>query len=113
MKMVEALIKTFKLGDVQKALSDVGIHGMTLLEVKGLGKQKGEAQQYRGATQVIEYVPRVKIEIVATDQDTEKVIGAIIAASKTNTLGDGKIFVREIDDGIRIRTGESGDRALG
>jgi len=112
MKQIEAVIKPFKLEDVKKALSDVGIVGMTVSEVRGFGRQKGHKEQYRGAEYTIEFIPKIKLEIVISDQDEEKVVGAIIAAARTNTIGDGKIFVRKIDNAIRIRTGETGEAAL-
>jgi nitrogen regulatory protein P-II 1 len=112
MKKIDAIIKPFKLDEVKKALSDVGIFGMTITEVKGFGRQKGHKEQYRGAEYTIEFVPKIKIEVVISDKDEEKVVGAIISAARTNTIGDGKIFVRDIDNIIRIRTGETGEQAL-
>ena len=112
MKQIEAVIKPFKLEDVKKALSDIGIVGMTISEVRGFGRQKGHKEQYRGAEYNIEFIPKIKLEVVIADQDEEKVVGAIIVSARTNTIGDGKIFVRIIDNAIRIRTGESGEAAL-
>jgi len=112
MKQIEAVIKPFKLEDVKKALSDIGIVGMTISEVRGFGRQKGHKEQYRGAEYNIEFIPKIKLEVVIADQDEEKVVGAIIVAARTNTIGDGKIFVRNIDNAIRIRTGETGEAAL-
>ncbi len=112
MKKIDAIIKPFKLDEVKKALSDVGIFGMTITEVKGFGRQKGHKEQYRGAEYTIEFVPKIKIEVVIADKDEEKVVGAIISAARTNTIGDGKIFVRDIDNVVRIRTGEIGEQAL-
>jgi len=112
MKQIEAVIKPFKLEEVKKALGDIGIVGMTVSEVRGFGRQKGHKEQYRGAEYTIEFIPKIKIEVVISDQDEEKVVGAIIAAARTNTIGDGKIFVRNIDNAIRIRTGETGEAAL-
>ncbi|MCG3112253.1 MAG: P-II family nitrogen regulator [Candidatus Manganitrophus sp.] len=112
MKKVEAVIKPFKLEEVKKALSDIGIYGMTITEVKGFGRQKGHKEQYRGAEYTIEFVPKIKVEIALSDEDEEKVVATIMAAAKTGSIGDGKIFITSLSDAVRIRTGESGEAAL-
>src|SRR5579884_3432014 len=112
MKKVEAVIKPFKLEEVKKALSDIGIYGMTITEVKGFGRQKGHKEQYRGAEYTIEFVPKIKIEIALSDEEEEKVVATIMAAAKTGSIGDGKIFVTPLSEAVRIRTGESGEAAL-
>ncbi len=112
MKLVEAVIKPFKLDEVKDALLEMGIEGMTVSEVKGFGRQKGHKETYRGQEYTIEFVPKVKIEVAVTDALVSKVIDAIIRAAKTGSIGDGKIFIRELSDVIRIRTGETGDTAL-
>lgn len=112
MKKIEAIIKPFKLDDVKEALGNIGIQGMTISEVKGFGRQKGHKEQYRGAEYTIEFVPKIKVEIALADKDEEKVIATIMAAAKTGSIGDGKIFVWDIKDVIRIRTGERGEGAI-
>lgn len=112
MKLVEAVIKPFKLDEVKDALLEMGIEGMTVSEVKGFGRQKGHKETYRGQEYTIEFVPKVKIEVAVTDALVPKVTDAIIRAAKTGSIGDGKIFIRELSDVIRIRTGETGDTAL-
>lgn len=112
MKKVEAIVKPYKLEDVKKALADIGIVGMTVAEVKGFGRQKGHTEQYRGAEYAIEFVPKIRIEIAVPDDDVEKVVAAIMAAAKTGSIGDGKIFVFPLDEVVRIRTGEMGEGAL-
>lgn len=112
MKKVEAVIKPFKLEEVKKALSDIGVYGMTITEVKGFGRQKGHKEQYRGAEYTIEFVPKIKVEIALSDEDEEKVVATIMAAAKTGSIGDGKIFVTPLSDVVRIRTGEAGEAAL-
>ncbi|MBI3804252.1 MAG: P-II family nitrogen regulator [Nitrospirae bacterium] len=112
MKKVEAIIKPFKLEEVKKALSDIGIYGMTITEVKGFGRQKGHKEQYRGAEYTIEFVPKIKVEIALSDDEEEKVVATIMAAAKTGTIGDGKIFVTPLGEAVRIRTGETGEAAL-
>ncbi len=112
MKKIEAVIKPFKLEEVKKALSDIGVYGMTITEVKGFGRQKGHKEQYRGAEYTIEFVPKIKVEIALSDEDEEKVVATIMAAAKTGSIGDGKIFVTPLSDAVRIRTGESGEAAL-
>ena len=112
MKKIEAIIKPFKLDDVREALSDVGITGMTVSEVKGFGRQKGHTELYRGAEYVIDFLPKVKIEIAVSDKLTKKVIEAISKSALTGKIGDGKIFVMSLDQVQRIRTGETGEDAL-
>ncbi len=109
MKKVEAIIKPFKLEEVKEALSSVGVQGLTVTEVKGFGRQKGHKELYRGAEYIVEFLPKVKLEIVITDDKLKQVIEAIVKAASTGRIGDGKIFVYNIEDAIRIRTGESGD----
>jgi nitrogen regulatory protein P-II 1 len=108
-KKVEAIIKPFKLEEVKEALASVGIQGLTVTEVKGFGRQKGHKELYRGAEYVVEFLPKVKLEIVITDEKLQSVVEAIVKAASTGRIGDGKIFVYNIEDAIRIRTGESGD----
>jgi nitrogen regulatory protein PII len=108
-KKVEAIIKPFKLEEVKEALANVGIQGLTVTEVKGFGRQKGHKELYRGAEYVVEFLPKVKLEIVVTDDKLKGVVEAIVKAASTGRIGDGKIFVYNIEDAIRIRTGESGD----
>ncbi len=112
MKKVEAVIKPFKLDEVKKALSTVGVSGLTVLEVKGFGRQKGHAELYRGAEYVVEFIPKVKIEVAIPDQLVGRVIEAIAGAAKTDKIGDGKIFVTPLEDVVRIRTGETGEDAI-
>jgi nitrogen regulatory protein PII len=112
MKKVEAIIKPFKLEEVKKSLADIGIVGMTVTEVKGFGRQKGQTEQYRGAEYAIEFVPKIRMEIAVSDDDVEKVVAAIMAAAKTGSIGDGKIFVYPLSEVVRIRTGEMGEGAL-
>ncbi len=112
MKKIEAIIKPFKLDEVKEALTEVGIHGMTISEVKGFGRQKGHKETYRGAEYTIEFVPKIKLEVVVPDSAADKTIQAIVGKAKTGSIGDGKIFVSDISEGIRIRTGETGDSAL-
>jgi len=112
MKKIEAIIKPFKLDEVKEALQDVGVQGLSVVEVKGFGRQKGHTELYRGAEYVVDFLPKVKIEVVLADDQVEGAIAAIIAAAKTDKIGDGKIFVSTIEQAIRIRTGEAGDDAL-
>lgn len=113
MKKVEAIIKPFKLEEVKEALASVGCQGLTVAEVKGFGRQKGHKELYRGAEYVVEFLPKVKLEVVVSDDKIEQVVEAIVKAASTGRIGDGKIFVSPIDDAVRIRTGESGDAAIG
>ena len=112
MKKVEAIIKPFKLDDVREALSGVGISGMTATEVKGFGRQKGHTELYRGAEYVVDFLPKVKVEIVIAEADLDNCIEAITSASRTGKIGDGKIFVTNVEQVVRIRTGERGEEAL-
>ena len=112
MKMVMAIIKPFKLDDVREALSDAGIAGITATEVKGFGRQKGHTELYRGAEYVVDFLPKIKIEVVVDDSMAEAVVDAIIKAAHTGKIGDGKIFVTEIERVIRIRTGEQDEAAV-
>ncbi|MFK7160296.1 P-II family nitrogen regulator [Marinospirillum sp. MEB164] len=112
MKLVTAIIKPFKLDDVREALSDIGIQGITVTEVKGFGRQKGHTELYRGAEYVVDFLPKVKIEIAIDDARIDQVIEAIINAANTGKIGDGKIFVTPVDEVIRIRTGERGSDAV-
>ena len=112
MKKIEAIIKPFKLEDVKDALSAIGIQGMTLTEVKGFGRQKGHKELYRGAEYVVEFLPKIKLEVVVNDDKVDEAAKAIVDAASTDRIGDGKIFVSPIDDAIRIRTGETGEIAL-
>ena len=112
MKKVEAIIKPFKLDDVKEALHEVGITGLTVIEAKGFGRQKGHTELYRGAEYVVDFLPKVKIEVVIDDAMTERVVDAIQNAAQTGRIGDGKIFISTIDEAIRIRTGERGSDAV-
>ena len=112
MKKIEAIIKPFKLEEVKEALASVGAQGITVTEVKGFGRQKGHKELYRGAEYVVEFLPKVKLEIVVSDDKAEAVVKAITDAASTGRIGDGKIFVSSIDEAVRIRTGETGDVAI-
>ena len=112
MKKVEAIIKPFKLEDVREALSEVGITGMTATEVKGFGRQKGHTELYRGAEYVVDFLPKVKLEVVINTEQVQSCIEAITSAARTGKIGDGKIFVTPLEQSIRIRTGETGEDAL-
>ncbi len=112
MKKIEAIIKPFKLDEVKEALSGIGVEGLTVTEVKGFGRQKGHTEIYRGAEYVVDFLPKIKLEIVVTEEVVDKVIEAIVAAANTGKIGDGKIFVLPIEEAVRIRTGEKGDDAV-
>ncbi len=112
MKKIEAIIKPFKLTDVKQALHEMGIQGMTVSEVKGCGRQKGHTEIYRGSEYVVDFVPKIKIEIVAEDKDTPSILDAIVKSAKTGKIGDGKIFVSDVEEAIRIRTEERGEKAV-
>ena len=112
MKMVTAIIKPFKLDDVREALAEIGIQGITVCEVKGFGRQKGHTELYRGAEYVVDFLPKVKLDLAIDDALLDQVIEAISSSANTNKIGDGKIFVTSIEQAIRIRTGESGTSAL-
>jgi nitrogen regulatory protein P-II 2 len=107
-----ALIKPFKLDDVRAALADVGVQGITVTEVKGFGRQKGHTELYRGAEYVVDFLPKVKLELAVDDEQVDRVVEAIIETARTGKIGDGKIFVAELGQAVRIRTGEAGSRAL-
>ena len=112
MKKIEAGIRHYKLEDVKKALTDSGVVGMTVGEVRGFGRQRGHKQQYRGAEYTVDFMPKLKLEVVVDDVDLEKAISAITSSAQTGNVGDGKIFVSSLEDVIRIRTGESGTEAI-
>lgn len=112
MKKVEAVFKPFKLDEVREALSEIGVSGLTVTEVKGFGRQKGHTELYRGAEYVVDFLPKVKIEVVLPDSLTERAVDAIIKAARTGKIGDGKIFISNVDQVIRIRTGETDEAAI-
>ncbi|WP_126453563.1 P-II family nitrogen regulator [Sulfuriflexus mobilis] len=112
MKKVEAIIKPFKLDDVREALSEIGITGMTAIEVKGFGRQKGHTELYRGAEYVVDFLPKVKLDVVVAEDQVERCIETITAAARTGKIGDGKIFVTNVEQVVRIRTGETGPEAI-
>ena len=112
MKKIEAIIKPFKLDEVKEALQDVGIQGLSVIEVKGFGRQKGHTELYRGAEYIVDFLPKVKIEIVLDDDQVDAAVEAIVEAARTEKIGDGKIFVSQIEQALRIRTGETGSDAL-
>lgn len=112
MKKIEAIIKPFKLDDVKEALKEIGIQGLTVTEVKGFGRQKGHTELYRGAEYVIDFLPKIKLEILVSDDIVVKVVDAIMESAKTGKIGDGKIFISSAEEVIRIRTGERGDDAI-
>jgi nitrogen regulatory protein P-II 2 len=112
MRMVIAIIKPFKLDDVRSALSDVGVQGITVTEVKGFGRQKGHTELYRGAEYVVDFLPKVKLELAVDDDQVDQVVEAIMETARTGKIGDGKIFVVDLGQAVRIRTGEAGSRAL-
>jgi nitrogen regulatory protein P-II 1 len=112
MKKIEAIIRPFKLEDVKNALSEQGILGMTITEVRGFGRQKGRTEMYRGAEYTVDFVPKVKVEVVVADGDAQRVIDTVLRTARSGQIGDGKIFVSDLSDVIRIRTGETGGTAL-
>jgi len=112
MKLIQAIIKPFKLDEVKDALNEIGIEGITVSEVKGFGRQKGHTELYRGAEYVVDFIPKVKLEIAVADELVAKVVAAVEQTAKTGRIGDGKIFVMALDEAIRIRTGEKGDEAI-
>ncbi len=112
MKKIEAIIKPFKLDEVKEALQELGVQGMTVIEAKGYGRQKGHTELYRGAEYVVDFLPKIKIEVVVSDDQLEAALEAIVGAARTSRIGDGKIFVSEITDVLRIRTGETGAAAV-
>jgi nitrogen regulatory protein P-II 1 len=112
MKKIEAYIKPFKLDEVKEALMEVGIGGMSVIEVKGFGRQRGHKELYRGSEYKVDFLPKLRIEVVAKDEDVERVVKAIVSAARTGQIGDGKIFISPVEDAIRVRTGESGEEVL-
>jgi nitrogen regulatory protein P-II 2 len=112
MKLITAVVKPFRLDDVRNALAEVGVQGMTVTEVKGFGRQRGHTELYRGAEYVVDFLPKVKVEVAVTDEMADRVIEAIVEAAKTGKVGDGKIFVTDLAQVYRIRTGETGDQAI-
>ena len=112
MKKIEAIIKPFKLDEVKDKLNDLGIQGITVTEVKGFGRQKGHTELYRGAEYVVDFLPKIKMEIVIADTQAEDVVNAIVKAAETGRIGDGKIFITNIEEAVRIRTGERGEEAV-
>lgn len=112
MKLITAVVKPFKLAEVREALAEVGVTGLTVTEVKGFGRQKGHTELYRGAEYVVDFLPKVKIEVAVKDDDLERCIDSIVNAARTGKIGDGKIFVTAIEQVVRIRTGETGDAAV-
>ena len=112
MKKIEAIIKPFKLDEVKEALQEIGVQGLSVIEVKGFGRQKGHTELYRGAEYVVDFLPKVKIEVVLDDDQVDDAIKAIVDSAKTDKIGDGKIFVSSVEQALRIRTGESGSDAL-
>jgi nitrogen regulatory protein P-II 1 len=112
MKKIEAIIKPFKLDEVKEALQEAGVQGLSVTEVKGFGRQKGHTELYRGAEYVVDFLPKVKIEVVLADDMVDAAIAAIVGAARTDKIGDGKIFVSTVEQAIRIRTGETGDDAI-
>jgi nitrogen regulatory protein P-II 1 len=112
MKKIEAIIKPFKLDEVKEALQEIGLQGITVTEAKGFGRQKGHTELYRGAEYVVDFLPKVKLELVLADNMVEKAVEAIISSAKTGRIGDGKIFVSNVEEAVRIRTGETGSDAI-
>jgi nitrogen regulatory protein PII len=112
MKKIEAVIRPFRIDDVREALGEIGVKGLTLTEVKGYGRQKGHTELYRGSEYQIDFLPKIKLEVVVPDAMTDKVVDTIMSAAKTGQVGDGKIFIYNVEDVIRVRTGESGEDAL-
>ncbi len=112
MKKIEAIIRHFKLEDVKNSLTEKGIQGMTVMEVRGFGRQKGHTEMYRGTEYAVDFVPKVKIEVIVSDENMQTCVDAILEAAKTGQIGDGKVFVSTLDDAIRIRTGETRDDAV-
>ena len=112
MKKIEAIIKPFKLEEVKDALAEIGVEGMTVTEVKGFGRQKGHTEIYRGSEYTVDFLPKIKLEIVLTDALLEKALAAVVKAAKTGKIGDGKVFVSNVEEAVRIRTEETGERAV-
>lgn len=112
MKKIEAIIKPFKLDDVKETLNEIGIQGMTIVEVKGYGRQKGHKEIYRGAEYVVDFIPKIKVELVVSEENVDKVVDSIAKSANTGKIGDGKIFVLPVEQAIRVRTGEKGEDAI-
>ena len=112
MKKIEAIIKPFKLDEVKEALQEVGVQGLSVIEVKGFGRQKGHTELYRGAEYVVDFLPKVKVEVVVNSMDVDRCVDAIVTAARTGKIGDGKIFVLDVNQAVRVRTGETNDDAL-
>jgi len=112
MKKIEAVLKPFKLDEVREALSEIGVSGLTVTEVKGFGRQKGHTELYRGAEYVVDFLPKIKVEVILSDDLVDRAVDTIVRAARTGTIGDGKIFVTSVEQVVRIRTGESGDAAI-
>lgn len=112
MKKIEAYIKPFKLDEVKEALMEAGAGGMSVTEVKGFGRQKGHTELYRGSEYKVDFLPKIRVDVVVKDEDVERVVKAIIASARTGQIGDGKIFISDVEDAIRVRTGESGEEVL-
>ena len=112
MKKIEAIVKPFKLEEVKDALAEIGVEGMTVSEVKGFGRQKGHTEIYRGSEYTVDFLPKIKIEVVLADEQAEEAVNAVVKAARTGKIGDGKVFVSTIDDAVRIRTEEKGELAL-
>ena len=112
MKKIEAIVKPFKLEDVKEALREIGIEGMTVSEVKGFGRQKGHTEIYRGSEYTVDFLPKIKLEIVAADEQVERAVETIVSSAKTGKIGDGKVFVSNIEEAVRIRTDERGEHAV-
>ena len=112
MKKIETIIRPFKLEEIKEALEEIGIHGMTVTEAKGWGRQKGHTEIYRGAEYAVDFVPMVKVEVVVSEKDMDRVLALILKTARTGNIGDGKIFVTDVEEAIRIRTGERGDHAV-
>ncbi len=112
LKKIEAIIKPFKLDEVKEALGEIGIQGLTVIEVKGFGRQKGHTDLYRGAEYVVDFLPKIKLEVVVPEELVQKVVDAVKQSAKTGKIGDGKIFVTPVDEAVRIRTGETGENAI-
>ena len=112
MKKIEAIVRHFKLEDVKNALTELGIHGMTVSEVRGFGRQKGHTEMYRGTEYAVDFVPKVKIEVVCTDENLQGVVDTVLRTAQTGQIGDGKLFITNLENTIRIRTGETGEDAL-
>jgi len=112
MKKIEAIIKPYRLDEIKEALFEIGVHGMTVSEVKGVGRQKGQTELYRGSEYEVDFLPKMKIEIIAVDTDYQRIVETIIEHAKTGSIGDGKVFIYPVEEAIRIRTGESGQAAI-